>query len=215
MPDPLLRTELSAEFAKNGSLIGRMTVQLCPTKNFKEGFDPRKWNVTVYWRKTIAYRSFCLSTVSQFLKSRLRGLRWSKVQRQQSMLSIILPTRRLKLPCLEAFSVAGKMSMRFDGKTPMVGRDICQRQIAIGRLTMRADPKTARESTVKHGLFILYPEGCAFGRLMLRLRRIAFYQKNSARLAGLRNRTSTACRQKCHTNGIFIIFMFASPGDDE
>lgn len=47
--------------------------------------------------------------------------------------------------------MAGKMSMRFDGKTPMVGLDTCQKRIAIGRLTMRADPKTARESTVTHG----------------------------------------------------------------
>jgi hypothetical protein len=137
MPDPLLRTEPPAEFAKNGSLIGRMTVQLCPAKNFKESFNPRKWNVTVYRRKTTAYGSFCLSTVSQFLQSRLRGLRWSKARGQQSMLSIMLPTRRLKLPYLEAFSVAGNMSMRFDGKTPMVGLDTCQRQIAIERLTMR------------------------------------------------------------------------------
>lgn len=32
-------------------------------------------------------------------QSQTQGLRWSKVQRQQSMLSIILPNRRLKLPC--------------------------------------------------------------------------------------------------------------------
>src|SRR5215831_7420134 len=126
-----------------------MTVQLCPVQNFKESFNRRKWNVTVCGRKTTAYGSFWLSTVSQFLQSRLRGLCWSKAWGQQSMLSVMVPTRRLKLPCLEAFSVAGKMSMRFDGKTPMVGLDTCQKQIAIGRLTMRADPKTTRKSTVK------------------------------------------------------------------
>jgi hypothetical protein len=62
---------------------------------------------------------------------------------------------KAKIALFRSLSVSGKMSMRFDGKTPMVGLDTCQRQIAIGRLTMRADPKTARKSTVKHGLFIL------------------------------------------------------------
>jgi hypothetical protein len=69
--------------------------------------------------------------------------------------AVMLPTPRPKLPSLEAFSVAGKMSMRSAGKTLMAGPDTCQRQIAIGRLTMQANPKTARKSTVKHGPFIL------------------------------------------------------------
>src|SRR5215471_20330683 len=107
-----------------------------PGPEFQRELQSAQVVVTVYGRKTTAYGSFWLSTVSQFLQSRLRGLRWSKAWGQQSMLSVMLPTRRLKLPCLEAFSVAGKMSMRFDGKTPMVGLDTCQKQIAIGRLTM-------------------------------------------------------------------------------
>jgi hypothetical protein len=48
------------------------------------------------------------------------------------------------------------------GKTPMVGLDTCQGQIATGRLTMGAGAKTARKSTVKHRRFIdcwvLYPK---------------------------------------------------------